>query len=174
MYQTAQGWATSQLSFLVAKLNSGQTILRSHLAWGFGGYTWTRLAPTSVMGSVMALGMVTTIGNGLETPPSPLTATGNASDPSQRWLWWQVRAPTCVVWDAANNNAIWQSSPAEEESSTKGQVLAPSGMGVGNTLNLWITWEPPFAWDSSGQAVLWFKTSTLIRTPLWDSALAAG
>lgn len=154
-----------QLQLLVAKLNSGQSVLRSHLAWGFGGYTWTRLFPTAVQGTVMALGMVTTVGNTLETVPDPTTATGNASPPTQRWLWWQVRAATCVSWDSANNSAIWQSTPAEEPSSTEGQVVAPSGMGTGNTLNVWITWRPLAAWDSSGQAVLWVKTSTLIRTP---------
>lgn len=164
-FATAQGWVTPQLTSLIVKLNSGQTILRSHLAWGFGGYTWTRIFPTSVMGNIMAFGMVTTIGNGLETVPDPQTSTGNASDPSQRWLWWQVRAPTCVSWDSANNSAIWQSSPPEEESTTKGQVLAPSGMGSGNTLNLWLTWRPFGAWDASGQAILWFKTSTLVRSP---------
>lgn len=164
-YQTAQGWAPVQLQTRVAHLTSGQTILRSHLAWGFNGYTWARLIPTALMGNVMALGMVTTIGNGTEIPPDPLNSPFNVADPSQRWLWWQVRAPRCQSWDGVGNTAIWENTPAEEDSQTKGQVLAPSGMGTGNFLNLWITWRPLAAWDSSGQAILWWKTSTLVRSP---------
>lgn len=113
----------------------------------------------------MGFGLATTIGNGTEGPPDPITSTGNELDPSERWLYLTARAPECVVWDVTNNTAIWQSSPAEEDSQSKGQVLAPTSMGVGNFLNLWAAWRPFGPWDVSGQATLWWSVQTLVRTP---------
>lgn len=163
--QTPFPWQFVQTSSLVVKLNSGQSIIRTIFSWGFGGYTIVSLAPTSMQGNVMTLGVCTTIGNGTETPPDPVTHGANVADPSQRWVYWSVRAPTCVSFDVAGNTAIWQSSPQEDDGDSKAQVLAPSGMGSGNTLNQWVTWQPTAAWDPSGQAILWWKIETLVRSP---------
>jgi hypothetical protein len=162
---TGLPWNNSQQNTVIVKLNSGQTIERCHLTWGFGGSTSTLLIPTATQGNLAALGLVTTIGNGLESPPDPISAPNNAAPPSRRWIYWSARAPVIAAWDTANYTAIWTSSPAEEDSSTKGQVLAPTGMGTGNTLNLQMTWRSFATWDGSGQAVLWFACSVLVRTP---------
>lgn len=163
---TANTWQTAQTKALITSLNAGQSIVRNHVSWGFGGSTSAWLNPTSQQGNLMAFGLVTTIGNGTESPPNPLTSPGNASPPSQRFMWWAVRAPVVVAWDSANPTVIWQSSLPEEEGDSQGQVLAPSGMGTGNTLNLWATWAPFAAWDATGTAILWYRVSTLVRTPL--------
>lgn len=163
---SANAWTAAQGSTLIVKLNSGQSILRTIVTWGFGGYTWARLAPTSMQGLTMTLGACTTIGNGTETPPNPSSHGANVADPSQRWVYWSVRAPTCVVFDTTGNSAVWQSSPPDGDPSSKAQVLAPSGMGVGNTLNLWVTWQAFNAWDPSGQAIVWWSVETLVRSPL--------
>lgn len=164
-YVTAQPWGGAAGSHLVVKLNTGQSIVNTIVTWGFSGNTSTAVIPAAVGGQVAAFGAVTTIGNGTETPPDALAAPGNASPPSRRWLIWDVRAPQVAAWDSSGGTVLWVASPPISEGTSEGQVLAPSGMGVGNTLNLWLSWSTFGGWDASGQAVLWFSVQTLVRSP---------
>lgn len=163
---TAQQWTNVQQKTLLAQLNSGQSIVQTFVQWGFGGTTNGTVIPTAVMGNVAALGMVTKIGNGSESPPDPLAAPGNANPPAERWLYWSARAPVVANWDATASVVAWRSSEPDVQGQTEAQVLAPSGMGVGNFLDYWMTWNTEAPWDSSGQAVLWCAVQALVRTPL--------
>jgi hypothetical protein len=164
-YVTAQPWGGSAGSHLLVKLNTGQSIVSTLCAWGFGGTTGTTIIPAAVLGQVAAFGVVTTIGNGTETPPDALAAPNNAAPPSRRWLIWDVRAPTIAAWDSGGQTVAWTASPPISEGTTEAQVLAPSGMGTGNTLNAWMSWSTFGGWDGSGQAVLWFSSQVLVRSP---------
>lgn len=112
----------------------------------------------------MVFGIVTTVGNGSETPPDPIIQSGDQVPPTQRWLWVEQRVPTVAAWDAAASTIVWQSSPAQEAVDSHGQVLAPGNMGVGNTLNVWATWRSQQGWDASGAAKLWFYANLLTKT----------
>lgn len=142
---------------------AGQTIIRVRFAWGFGGYTGTSVVPQAIMTRPMTLGLVTTIGNGSETVPDPVSASTDASPPAQRWLWWEQRAPTVVAWDPASSVAVWQSSPPQEAVDAKAQVRAPTMPG-GDTLNLWVSYKSVAAWDASGQAEVWAYWAVLVKS----------
>lgn len=163
--QSGTGWTNAQGKYLIASLASGQTLVRTHLTWGFGGTTSTSISPTNIMANLLTFGYVTTVGNGSETPPHPVTHSGDGASVWLRWLYWSARAPTITAWDATGGTVGWASAPAEEPGDSKGQILAPGGMGVGNSLNLWATWAPFAAWDVSGAAQIWTAASVLVRTP---------
>lgn len=162
---TAQPWGGSAGSHLIAKLNSGQSLLQVYLAWSFMGNTSTTVIPAAIAGQVAAAGLVTVIGNGTETPPDALASPLNPGFPAQRWLIWDVRAPRVRTWDTAGSVATWTATEPQIDMKSSSQVLAPSGMGVGNTLDLWLSWSTFGGWDASGQAVLWFSFQALVRTP---------
>lgn len=162
---SGNAWQTAQSKAFLLGLPAGDSILRCRFAWGFGGATSAVVSPTSVQQNVMTMGLVTTVGNGTEAVPHPISQSTDQAPPTQRWLYWSTRAPVCVSFDPSASSAVWQSTGPEEESSSKGQVLAPSNMGAGNTLNLWWTWVPVGSWDVSGLAQLWWTISILFRTP---------
>lgn len=168
--QPGRAWTNAQISELVSFGNpAGRTILRVRFAWGFNGMTSSLVSPTSVMANAVTFGLVTTVGNGSETVPHPVSASGDQAPPTQRWLYWSVRVPRVCNYDAPGETVAWTSTTPEEEGSTKGQVLAPSTMGTGNTLNLWATWVPVAAWDVTGLAMVWWAASVLVRVPLCRS-----
>jgi hypothetical protein len=113
------------------------------------------------MTNPMVLGLVSTVGNGSESVPDPITSPTDASPPTQRWLWWEQRVPTVTAWDPAAPIAIWQSSPPQEAVDAKGQVLA-TGIPGGDTLNIWVSYKGRSAWDASGEAAVWAYWSVLV------------
>ncbi len=158
-------WQDTQQEYLLAQLTAGQVLVRARFAWGFGGVTSTVVSAPGILTNPMTLGLVTTIGNGSETPPNPITQSGDISPPAQRWLWWEQRVPSVAAWDAANTVALWQSSPPQEPVDAHGMVSAPGSMGAGNTLDVWAVFQGKYAWDASGSAELWMYFNLLVRSP---------
>lgn len=116
-----------------------------------------------MMGNVMIMGLVTTIGNGTEAVPDAFSQSGDVAPPTQRWIWWETRAAVPIAIDNASNVITWTDSGAQEPVDVKVNVLA-TGIPGGDTLNLWARWSAG-TWDTSGNATVWLSTSVLYSTP---------
>jgi hypothetical protein len=160
--QAANGNGRTWIS--VANLTAGSAIIRNRIRWGFYADTSNLVDAAFVAQNVFTFGLVTTVGNGTEIPPDPRTGAFDADPPTQRWIYWECRAPVVSSWDSSGGVVAWRDSGATEETQTKGQVLA-TGLPGGDTLNLWATWNSPYSWDSSGSVTMWYGISTLLHTP---------
>jgi hypothetical protein len=142
----------------------GSSYLRAHLSWGFYGDTSAETDLDAVANNLVTMGLVTTVGNGTETPPDPRVGT-DVAPPTQRWIYWETRAPVVsATFPGTPGIVTWRDSGATEPTDTKGQVLA-TGFSSPDTLNLWVVWNSPFLWDSSGSSTFWFGVSILTQTP---------
>lgn len=144
----------------MAAIPSGQTLRRVRFSWGFAGITAIETDLPNQIYDVVTLGLVTTIGNGSETPPNALTASGDAAPPTRRWLWWETRQPVISAIDYAAGVIAWRDSGPQESVDVRSQVLA-TGIPAGETLNLWGSFATSYDWDSSGAVTIWLSTSVL-------------
>lgn len=161
--QASKPWAAGHQ--LLASVASGDTIKRIRFGWGFEGFASLTANLLDISQNVQILGLVTTVGNGTETPPNARTASGDAAPPTQRWLWWEGRAPRPQIIASPTSDVVWFSdSPRSEADDAKGQVLA-TGIPGGDTLNLWASWAPAGSWDATGDCLLYMWASILIGTP---------
>jgi hypothetical protein len=148
-------------STLIASLTAGQSIMRIRFGWGFYGESSLDTSTQFLASNLTVWGLVTTIGDGSETPPDPRTNPYDADPPTQRWLWWEGRRP--VINAIGPGLAIWGDTGPSEPTDAKGQVLA-TGLGDGQTLNLWASWAAAFDWDTGVTAFVWWSTSLLVKT----------
>lgn len=153
-------WATTQWA-LIDSLGAGITIRRIRFRWGFYGDTNAMTDLAAIASHLMVFGLVTTVGNGTEIPPDPFTAPNDADPPTQRYLYWEARAPVITAVDSAGGIVAWRDSGSTEETSTRGQVLA-TGLPAGDSLNLWAVLGSAYDWDPSGSATIWYAYSLLI------------
>jgi hypothetical protein len=143
---------------LIVAIPQADTLLRVHWGWGFYGNTSTDTSLLDVAQNLMVMGLVTTVGNGSETPPNARTQAGNQAPPTQRWIFWEARAPKIAAYDSVGGVALWQDSGDQEPVQSKGMVSAAT-VPSGDTLNLWASWAASTAWDASGSVNLWFYAS---------------
>lgn len=156
------GWAAG--SQLLASVPAGSTIKRIRFGWGFEGYASITANLMAISQNIQILGLVTTVGNGSETVPNARTASSDASPPTQRWLWWEGRAPRPNIVASPTSDVVWFSdSPRSEADDARGQVLA-TGIPGGDTLNLWASWAPAGSWDATGDANVYLWASILTAT----------
>lgn len=153
-----------QGSTLLGRLNNGQTYIRVHFRWGMYGDTTDRIDMQQIASNLISFGLVTTFGDGTETPPGARSAPNDAAPPTRRWIYWETRQPAPVVVNPDAGVITWKDTGSSEPTDTKGQVLA-TGVPGGQTLNLWASWQAPFTWDPSGIAALWLGASVLYKTP---------
>jgi hypothetical protein len=147
----------------IASISNGDTYLRVHLRWGF--YFDSPIASDLQLlaQANVAFGVVTTIGDGTETVPSPIYNADDAAPPSQRWIYWETRAPVPVALSQAAGLVLWRDSGSTEVTTTKGQVLA-TGIPGGQFLNLWTVWDSLFDYTSSGvNPAGWASVSVLSK-----------
>jgi hypothetical protein len=147
---------------LLAQIPVGGTLLRVHLRWGIVADTSIDVDYSSVYQNIITMGIVTTIGPGTEGVPDPRLQAGDVQPPTQRWVYWETRAPKPVNLDASTGSIAWVDTGATEDTTTKGQVLA-TGIGAGQFLNVWASWSSPFAWDPTGTAMVWLGASVLVK-----------
>lgn len=139
----------------------GNTYLRVHIRWGFYADTPINSDYDAISQNLVAFGLCTTIGNGSETPPNPLSESGDVSPPTQRWIYWEARAPVVAAIDAAAGTVLWRDSGATEPSDTKGMVLAQN-IPAGDTLNLFSSWASMSDWGGVPANVnIWHAISIL-------------
>lgn len=148
--------------FLLGRLSNGQTYVRTHFQWGIYGDTADTVDLQSIAGNLIIMGIVTVFGDGTETAPNPASAPDDADPPTQRWLWWETRAPVPRTMDHAAGVVTWTDSPPPRETDIKAQVLA-TGVPGGDQLDLWASWASHNAWDSSGSANVWLGASVLYK-----------
>lgn len=157
LYDTGFFWACA--------IPSGSTYRRVRWSWGFSGDTSDTTSMDAVRSNYLVMGLATTIGNGGEFVPSPITNPGDASPPTQRWLWWESRQPVVTAVSHAAGVIAWRDSGVQEVPDVQVPVLA-TGIPGGDTLNLWASWQSVGgAWDTSGSASVWVATSVLYKTP---------
>lgn len=154
----SNSWPTGS-SFLTS-IPTGSTLLRVRFRWGFYGDSATTTNLQAIAQNLLAWGLVTTVGNGTETPPNARTQATDQAPPTQRWLYWEASAPEITAIDDESGVVTWQNARSTEPTSTRGQVAA-SGIPAGQTLNLWASWAAASAWDPSGQVSLWVGAATL-------------
>lgn len=147
-------------SVLLASIPAGNTLLRTRFNWGFYGDTPIAIDMANTAYNILAWGLVTTIGDGTETPPNARTESYDAAPPTQRWLYWEARAPAVVAIDNAAGVIAWRDSGPDAAGSTKGQVTA-TGIPEGQTLNLWASWAAVTFWEDPGVSLVWQSASVL-------------
>jgi hypothetical protein len=142
---------------------AGDTYMRVHLRWGFYLDCPPTLDLAFIASNICSFGLVTTIGNGTETRPNARTGAADAAPPTQRWIYWETRAPVITAADEGSGIVAWRDSGTGEPSETKGQVLA-TGIPAGDTLNLSSVWAFAQGFDSSVNGVVWVSTSILTKS----------
>lgn len=145
---------------LLTSIAAGDTLLRAHLRWGIVGVTSLDVDYSVISQNIITLGLVTTIGDGTEVPPNARTQASDQAPPTQRWTYWETRGIRPNYVDGTSGSVGWIDTGATESTDTKGQVLA-TGLGAGQTLNLWASWAGAGDWDASGSVVLWLGVSIL-------------
>jgi hypothetical protein len=147
-------------------INPGSSYRRVRWSWGFTGVTADTVDVNALMSNIMVAGIVTTIGNGTETPPNPALAPFDAAPPTQRWLWWEARQPIPIAVDHAAGIITWRDSGPQEIPDVQVNVLA-TGIPTGQRLNIWFSYGSLFntGWDPLGSFRIWTATSVLSTTP---------
>jgi hypothetical protein len=140
---------------------AGNSYLRVHVRWGFHIDTPTEYDLSDFSQNLVSFGLATTIGDGSETRPDARTGAWPDQDPpTQRWIYWETRAPVVSAVDHASGVVTWRDSGATEPTSTKGQVLA-TGLGPGDSLNLSSCWASAEPYDNVANQALWVSLSIL-------------
>lgn len=147
---------------LIASVPRASTLVRTHFAWGFNGNTRSSAAVYDVERNIQVMGIVTTVGTGTETPPNARTAAGDAAPPTQRWIYWEARAPVVSAWPSGADVVLWRDSGPQAPVDTKGMVSAAT-IPAGDTLNVWASWAAAGAWESNGRVNLWYWASLLYQ-----------
>lgn len=151
--------------FLIGIIPSGSTVRRIRFAWTFQGFSELTTDVHALTVNPLFTGIITTIGDGTETPPSPLTTPDDPAPPTQRWLWWEVRQPHVESIDAAGNIVAWQDGGKSEVTDVQTQVKA-TGIPGGDNLDVWFSWASVFGnWDTTGAVQILQWSSLLYSTP---------
>jgi hypothetical protein len=150
--------AWTQGTAKLASVPIGYTLLRVHFNWGFNGYASALSEMGNSTNNVQVMGIVTTVGNGTEAVPNARTQSGNAAPPTQRWLYWEARAPRVLTYNADAELVTFGASDPGEPTQTKSMVSAKT-VPAGSTLNVWASWAAAFPWDNSGDVHMWLYAS---------------
>lgn len=150
--------------WLLATLQTGQTLKRIRFTWGSTTVVESYSDLIGLIGAPILLGIVTTIGDGLEPVPDPAFEAGDANPPSERWLWYEGRAmyPTAFS-QSATGTDIATTEPASEPGDVKAMVRAPA-MPAGEFLHVWAVGSSDFSWPSAIDWFTWGTASVLVET----------
>src|SRR5487761_905549 len=115
---------------------AGDSYMRVHLRWGFHLDAPVTTDIAGICSNLVTLGLVTTIGNGSETRPNARSGSGDAAPPTQRWIFWETRAPVVTAIDDAAGVITFRDSGSTEPTDTKGRRLAQPLVSLGIGLDL--------------------------------------
>lgn len=141
-------------------ISGGNSYLRVHIRWGFHMDSPATTDIESVCQNLVTFGLATTIGNGAEARPNARTQSANQAPPTQRWIYWETRAPVVTAVDNAAGVITYKDSGTGELSQTEGEVLA-TGLPGGDSLNLSSIWASVSAFDASVNTSIWVSLSIL-------------
>lgn len=161
VYISSTDWING--TFWMHAIPAGQTLLRIRFSWGFYLDTPVVTDMQNVAFNLLNWGLVTTVGNGSETPPNANSSTGDAAPPTQRWLWWETRQPLVTAIDESAGVIAWRDSGPQDRQDARGQVLA-TGLPAGDTLNVWASWSGQYGLPSDTNFCVWTSASMLVRT----------
>lgn len=147
---------------LIANVTRGQTLVRIHFGWGFVGSTHATTDQLATASNLQVMGICSTVGNGTETPPNARTQSFDESPPSERWLWWEARAPVVASYDSGAEWITWRDSGAQTPVDAKGMVSAKT-IPVGDTVNIWASWAASHGWEANESVNLWYWASLLFQ-----------
>jgi hypothetical protein len=142
----------------LAAVPRAYTLLRVHFQWGFEGYASALSEFGNSTMNVQVMGICTTVGTGTEAVPNARTQSGNQAPPTQRWIYWEARAPVVKTYSEAAELVTYSSSLAGEPTDTKAMVSAKT-IPAGQTLNVWASWAAATAWDQTGSVHMWCYAS---------------
>lgn len=154
-------WASA--NSLITSVPRGTTLVRVRFGWGF----WLD-APTGqdmilIGNNIMILGVVTTVGNGTETVPDARLNAGDQAPPTQRWLYWEGRAPVLQGYSSRDTMMAYRDSRPQEAVDIKAMVSAKA-IPAGDTLNLWASWNPGNVYSgNTANAYVWYWASVLYQ-----------
>lgn len=151
-------------SIWIDAIPNGWSYVRARFRWGMVGDTQAVTDITGTSANLISMGLVTTIGDGTETPPNARSGAGDVDPPTQRWLYLETRALEPIQVVPSSDLIVWRDTGSTEATQSQGQVLA-TGLPGGDTLNLWFSWAAPVGWDASGQAQVWAGWSILRKEP---------
>lgn len=142
----------------LAAIPRGGTLRAIRFSWGFYGFTSQTATIIDTLGNGQVMGLCTVVGSGSPTPPNPLTDPTNVDWPTQRWLWWEYRAPQVQTYsDAAD--AVWYRDTPLGEPTVGQSMVSAAGIPSGDSLFVYASWAPKSDWDSSGQGLVWVAAS---------------
>lgn len=141
-------------------ISGGNTYLRVHIRWGFHIDSPVTTDIQNVCSNLVTFGLATTIGNGTEARPNARSGSADVAPPTQRWIFWETRAPVVSSIDNAAGVITYRDSGNGEETQTKGQVLA-TGLPAGDTLNLSSIWASASTFDPTINTLIWCSLSIL-------------
>lgn len=141
-------------------ISGGDSYLRVHIRWGFHLDAPVTTDIQSICSNIVSFGLATTIGNGSETRPNARSGSGDVAPPTQRWIYWETRAPVVTAIDQSAGVMTFRDSGSGEPTDTKGQVLA-TGLPGGDSLNLSSIWAAASTFDSSVNTTIWVSLSIL-------------
>jgi hypothetical protein len=146
---------------VIAEISPGQTLLRVHFGWGFGGETSAEFASMANVRNELFIFGLCTVPHG-ETVPNANSQRNDQAPPTQRWIYWEARPPVVAAMDFTGGGVVaWRDTGSGYELSTKGQVLA-TNLGGASSLDLYASWAATItSWDDSGTASAWFWASAL-------------
>lgn len=147
---------------LLGRLSNGQSYVRIRFRWGFYGDSASTADMAAIAANLQVFGICTQFGDGTETATNPRTTPDNLDSPTQRWLYYEGRAPIPRAIDSGAGIAVWTDSGSTELTDVQTQVLA-TGVPSGEALDLWATWAAAGAWDSTGSAQVWLQASVLYK-----------
>jgi hypothetical protein len=159
-------WARSRVSGqpwgpayqLLGSVPRGSTLRTIRFSWGFFGFTSQTANVLNALGNGQVLGICTVVGNGSEAPPNPVTDPNNQDPPTERWLWWEYRAPQVQTYSDSADAVWYRDTPLGEPTNVQSMVSA-AGIAEGDALGVFASWAPTGSWDSSGTAELWVAMS---------------
>jgi hypothetical protein len=147
---------------LLVKIPRGATLLRTRFGWGFYGDTSATTDLQNVSQNLQVMGLCTTYGTGGEAVPDARIDPTDQDPPTNRWIYWEARAPRLAAYNATAELAFWQDSGAQEPVDSKSMVSSKT-IPEGDTLNLWASWSAASAWDDTGNVNLWLWASILYQ-----------
>ena len=152
-------------SWWIDAIGAGHTYVRCHFRWGFYGDSPFEVDMQSYADIQVTWGLVTTYGNGTETPPDPVTHSNDQDPPAQRWIYWETRSVYPTAMSQPGGVITWRDTGSSEFTDTKAMVKAASPP-AGDTLNLWATWKTSFNWSGdTGNSTIWMMISDLSYVP---------
>lgn len=129
----------SDLGGYLISLNPGETLLRVRFGWTAVSVTTSYTDLFGVYGTQIFAGLVTTIGDASESPPSPVIAPNDQDPPTLRWLWLEGRSMIVNAFpQSASANGGLVTAPPAEPTDAKANLRAPS-LPPGQFVNLWLS-----------------------------------